>query len=128
LIRPGGSLRNASSITAAVFSGAEALARARASAAALAIVRYQRANAGAVPATLGDLVPQYLAVAPIDPYTGLELRYIQEGSRFKVYAAGIDRQDDGGVWDRRSDVQIARRGLPKDVGIAVGAWPTAGVR
>jgi hypothetical protein len=128
LTRSFGGFRPGLSIDQTVAAAAEVLARARASAGALAVARYQRAHGGTLPGSLGDLVPAYLAAPIIDPYTGRDLRYRQEAGRYKVYAVGIDLTDDGGVWDRRSDVETARRGHPKDVGIAVGAWPAAGVK
>jgi hypothetical protein len=107
---------------------AESLARTRASIAALAIERYRRSHHGATPATLRELIPAYLPASLVDPYTGGELRYVSDGARYKVYSVGFNRQDDGGAWEQRSDLQTARRGNPKDVGIAVGAWPPAAVR
>jgi hypothetical protein len=128
LARPFGGLRANVNLDTTVWNGAEALARARASAGALAIARYQRAHAGALPGSLGELVPAYLAAPLVDPYTGRELQYVRDAARYKVYGVGLDRQDNGGVFDRTSDLQAGRRGHPKDVGIAVGAWPAADVR
>ena len=91
-----------------VWNGAEALARARASAGALAIARYQRAHAGALPGSLSELVPAYLAAPLVDPYTGRELKYLRDGAKYKVYGVGLNRQDDGGVWDQRSDLQTGQ--------------------
>jgi hypothetical protein len=122
---PFGSIRAGLGLDTTVWNAAESLARARASVAALAIARYQRAHGGALPASLGDLVPAYLGAPPSDPYSGSELKYRSEGTRFKVYGVGIDRRDDGGAWEQRSDLQTNRRGHPKDVGVAVGAWPAA---
>jgi hypothetical protein len=107
---------------------AEGLALTRASIAALAIARYRHSHDGATPAALRDLMPAYLAAPLIDPYTGHELKYQREGSRYKVYSVGFNRQDDGGVWEQRSDLLTTRRGHPKDVGIAVGVWPAAAVQ
>ena len=128
LARPFGGLRANVNLDTTVWNGAEALARARASAGALAIARYQRAHAGALPASLGELIPTYLAAPLVDPYTGRELKYLRDGAKYKVYGAGLDREDNGGVWDHRSDLQAGRRGHPKDVGIAVGVWPAADVK
>jgi hypothetical protein len=36
-----------------------------------------------------------------------------------VYSIGANRQDDGGVWEQHSDLQLSRRGNPLDIGIAV---------
>jgi hypothetical protein len=128
LSRPYGRLASNVNLEASVANGAEALARNRASAAALAVARYRRAHGGALPVRLADLVPAYLAATPVDPYTGSEQKYVHEGDRYKVYAVGLNRRDDGGVWDHRSDLLTSRRGDPKDVGIAVGMWPAAGLK
>ena len=126
LSRPYGRLAANVNLEASVANGAEALARNRASAGALAVARYRRARGGALPGRLADLVPAYLAGPLVDPYTGSELKYRHDGDRYKLYTVGINRQDDGGEWEQRSDLLTSRRGDPKDVGIAVGAWPAAG--
>jgi hypothetical protein len=102
---------------------AESLARTRASIGALAAARYQHDHDGESPATLQQLVPAYLPAPLIDPYTGTELRYWHDCGGFKVYSVGIDRKDDGGKWERHSDLQQSRRGNPADVGIEVGLSP-----
>jgi len=127
LVRPFGGLRAGLNLDGTVWNAAEALARTRASAGALAIARYRLAHGGALPGSLGELVPAYLAAPLIDPYTGSELKYQHFGANYRVYSVGINRQDDGGVWDQRSDLQTSRRGDPKDVGIAVG-WPSTELR
>jgi hypothetical protein len=103
---------------------AETLARTRASIVVLAIARYQRAH-GALPGSVADLVPAYLAAPLVDPFTGEPLKYRHEGDKYKAYSVGFNRQDDGGTWDSPSDLQTGRRGYPLDVGIAVGAWPAS---
>jgi hypothetical protein len=108
------------SLEGAVMNAAEALASARASVGAVAVARYSRAHEGAPPASLRDLVPQYLSGPLIDPYTGKEMKYLHDGRTFKVYSVGINRQDDGGKWDQTSDLQESRRGNPPDIGIVVG--------
>ncbi len=123
MIRPFGRHVAAAQVDFYVPRLAESMAGARASEAALAVARYRRAHAGALPAALSDLVPSYLSSVPLDPYTGRELIYRVDGGKYKVYTVGLNRQDDGGVWDQHSDLQYARRGDPKDIGIAVGAWP-----
>lgn len=60
-----------------------------------AILEYRAAN-GTCPASLKDLVPEYLPVEPQDVYTGETLKYTTDGTNFKVYAIGKNRQDDGG--------------------------------
>lgn len=114
----------AASLAAAVPQAAEALARTRASVGAVAVARYRHEHGGVLPASLDDLRPTYLADALIDPYTGTGLRYRRDGMRYKVYSVGQNRQDDGGTWEQRSDLQASRRGDPPDIGISVGAWPS----
>lgn len=100
-------------------NAAESLTRARASVAALAVARYQRSHGGALPATLADLVPEYLPGPLTDPYTGGELMYRRQGAGYKVYGAGANRKDDGGTWELTSDLVTTRRGAPKDIGVSV---------
>jgi hypothetical protein len=118
-IRPTGPNMAALDLEASVTTAAETLARTRVSVAALAVARYQRAHHGSLPDALQDLSSNYLSTQPIDPYTGKPLIYRQDGKSFKVYSVGINRRDDGGVWDPPSDLQSSRRGNPLDVGIAV---------
>jgi hypothetical protein len=108
------------SLEGAVMNVAESLARVRASVGAVAVARYSRGHDGALPASLADLVPDYLSGPLIDPYSGKELKYRYDGRTYRVYSVGINRQDEGGRWDRSSDLQESRRGNPPDIGIAVG--------
>ncbi len=64
--------------------------------AALAVERYRMAHDGKLPATLADLVPQYLAAVPLDPYDGKPLRFKPLVKGFVVYSLGEDGDDDGG--------------------------------
>jgi hypothetical protein len=102
---------------------AEALARARASVAAIAVARYRHDHRD-LPSSLQQLVPAYLPATLTDPYTGAELSYRHDATGYKVYSVGINRKDDGGTWEQHSDLQFARRGNPPDIGIAVGPWRT----
>jgi hypothetical protein len=104
-------------------SVAETLARTNASIGALAIARWRTDHGGAVPASLRDLGPKYVSVPLVDPYSGGELKYIADAQGYRVYSVGSNRQDDGGVWEQRSDLQVSRRGDPLDVGIAVRESP-----
>lgn len=126
LTSPMGSHRATASLSMAIARDAEALARARASVGAVAAARYRLAHQGTSPSTLQDLIPEYLSAPLIDPYSGKELKYLHDATSYKVYSVGINRQDDGGTWDRNSDLQFSRRGNPPDIGISVGAWPAAG--
>lgn len=125
LTRPFGSHSATVSLSIAIARAAEALASARASVGAVAVARYRHAHQGALPATLQDLIPEYLSAPLIDPYTGKEFTYRHDRRNYKVYSAGINRQDDGGEWEQNSDLQVTRRGNPPDIGISVGARPVA---
>ncbi len=110
---------------------AESLARTRASVGAVAVARWRADHAGALPASLHDLVPSYISAPLVDPYTGQEFKYViggperaaLQGVGYRVYSVGANRKDDGGKWEQSSDLQWARRGEPLDVGIAVTTLP-----
>src|SRR4051812_25353138 len=68
----------------------------RTSEAALAIERFRLANSSALPETLQDLVPKFLARVPDDPFDGKPLRYQKRSSGYVVYSVGSDLQDDNG--------------------------------
>jgi hypothetical protein len=104
-------------------SMAESLARTRASIGALGIERWRVAHGGALPPALHDLTTEYVAVKLADPYSGSELVYSRIAGGYKIYSVGINDRDDGGTWDSRSDLQMARRGDPLDVGIVVREFP-----
>jgi hypothetical protein len=122
---PFGSHAATASLTRTIARDAEALASARASAGALAVARYQYAHNGTLPPTLHVLIPQYVSAPLIDPYSGMDLKYVRDGATYKVYSVGINRQDDGGRWEQNPDLQLSRRGNPPDIGIAVGVRPAA---
>lgn len=126
LTRPLGSQSATASLASAIARDAESLATARASVGAVAVARYRRAHDGVLPTTLQELIPQYMSAPLIDPYSGVDLKYVREGTAYKVYSVGINRQDDGGRWEQNPDLQLPRRGNPPDIGISVGAWPAAG--
>jgi hypothetical protein len=63
---------------------------------AVAIERHRLDHNGALPATLGSLVPQYLKEVPLDAYDGQPIRYAQRPKGYVVYSVGVDRRDDGG--------------------------------
>lgn len=73
----------------------------RAGAAQLAIELYRRHH-GKPPATLQDLVPQYLAEEPADPFTGKPLLYRFDGEEILVYSVSANGVDDGGVMGESS--------------------------
>jgi hypothetical protein len=74
----------------------------RASAAAVAVERYRRDHAGALPAALQDLVPQYLEAVSQDPATGQALLFKKDAGSYTIYSVGPDKKDDGG--DLNSDL------------------------
>jgi hypothetical protein len=67
---------------------------AAATAVLLTLRAYQLEN-GALPGSLGDLVPRYLECVPADPQDGEPLRYSRE--RGVVYSVGDDSVDEGGA-------------------------------
>ena len=63
---------------------------------ATALRRFQFAR-GNYPATLDEMVPKYLAAAPIDPFDGQPLRYRRNtNGTFLLYSVGSDSKDDDG--------------------------------
>ncbi len=64
----------------------------------IALERF-RARTGAYPESLAVLVPAELAAEPIDAWAGVSLRYRRDGSSYRLYATGLDAQDDGGKTD-----------------------------
>ena len=62
---------------------------------ALAVERYRLAN-GRLPDTLQELVPDFLASAPHDPFDGQQLRYRRLASGYVVYSIGQDLTDNQG--------------------------------
>ena len=123
LTQPLGAHMAANVLASYVNGVAEALARTRASAGGVAVARYRRDHAGAMPDTLQTLVPGYLPAPLIDPFSGGELKFRHDGVGYKIYSIGSNRKDDGGEWERSSDLQLSRRGNPLDIGIEVGSWP-----
>ncbi|MDP2321206.1 MAG: hypothetical protein Q8O42_17920 [Acidobacteriota bacterium] len=81
----------------------------RASVAAIAVERYRRDHAGALPGGLQDLVPQYLDAVPQDPVTGQALLFKKEARSYTIYSVGTDKQDNGG--DLNSELlQVIKQG------------------
>lgn len=60
----------------------------------LAIKAFQLKH-GKLPETLGELVPEFLPVVPLDDYDGKPLRY--QPTKRLLYSVGSDFKDDGGV-------------------------------
>jgi hypothetical protein len=53
-------------------------------------------NTGRFPENLEALVPEYLAAAPIDPFTGRPLVYRLSADGILIYSLGSNQKDDGG--------------------------------
>jgi hypothetical protein len=79
-----------------VERGARETGRLRAAAAGVAAVRFRKAK-GRWPRSLEELVPKWLAEAPMDPFTGKPLPYRVDDEGVVVYSVGVDGKDDGGV-------------------------------
>jgi CubicO group peptidase (beta-lactamase class C family) len=62
---------------------------------ALALALY-RAERGAYPERLEQLVPKYVAEMPKDLYSGAAIRYKREGTGYLLYSLGPNGKDDGG--------------------------------
>jgi len=63
---------------------------------AVAVAAY-RAKNGKYPARPQELVPEFIADMPIDPYDNKPLRMIPNGSGVTLYSIGEDMQDGGGA-------------------------------
>ncbi len=87
----------------------------------LVAILQNRLDRGALPQRLGELTPASLAAVPIDEYSGMHLRYLQEGGDFKLYSVGENLQDDGG-----SSKKIKAGGGKGSLGPAdIVYWPPA---
>ena len=84
-----------SAVKASFVAAARGIARTRLADIALAAQRYRLAR-GRLPATLDDLVSEFLTAIPLDPFTGKPLRYVPTDDGFVVYSVDADRKDDGG--------------------------------
>lgn len=96
----------------------EYLATSRSAAVCIALTRH-RLEKGAYPAALDELVPQYIAAVPADPFDQQPLRYRVEGGMAVVYSVGPDRKDDAGKV-RPGDAPPAEG---RDVGLELIALP-----
>jgi hypothetical protein len=91
---------------ASIFSGAtaratqvdyRAMAERRLAVVALAARLYALDHLGRLPANLEELTPRYLPSVPIDPLSGVALRYVNDVARPRIYSVGEDGVDDGGT-------------------------------
>ncbi len=65
---------------------------------AIALRMYRKKN-GNYPGLLKELVPDIVRELPLDPFTGKDYLYRQEGNGFVVYSLGDNKKDDGGRGD-----------------------------
>lgn len=63
---------------------------------AVAMERFHLAK-GRWPQKLDELVPQYLAEVPRDPFDGAPLRMARQGTAVIVYSVSLDKLDQGGI-------------------------------
>ena len=82
---------------------------------AIAIHRHQLAH-GLPPATLSDLLPQFISEMPIDPFDLRPLRYRVLDESWQLYSVGENGIDDGG--DPRPIKPKKKFEIPKDM-----VWP-----
>ena len=62
----------------------------------LATCRY-RAKKVKYPEKLDDLVPDFIAFVPVDPFDGQQIRYKISDKKATIYSVGKDGVDDGGI-------------------------------
>jgi hypothetical protein len=67
----------------------------------IACLEAYRKERGSYPASLDQLVPDYLPDVPEDPWTGSPLIYRLSSERYTLYATGPNCVDDGGATDGR---------------------------
>ena len=83
----------------------------------VAIERSRREHREAMPAHLEDLVPGYLEVLPVDPYSGQRLLLRTEARSYAVYSLGPNGRDDRGDFTLLRFAQGVRES--RDVGIRI---------
>ena len=75
---------------------AECLAQLRLGWTAVALEQFRAAHENRYPAALSELTPEYLSVAPADPFDGQPLRYQKKAGGYVLYSIGPDLADDSG--------------------------------
>jgi len=83
---------------------------------ALAIRRYEVTH-GKLPASTAELVPEFIPEVPADYTNGGVIQYATRDKSFKLWAIGIDGEDNGGS-TKRID-----RGSPNWNRLADVTWP-----
>jgi len=78
-------------------SEGDVVARLRTAQVALAVERFRCRHAGRLPATLEELVPDYLTALPPDPLDGKSLRFELIDSGYAIYTSGVDARNGGSL-------------------------------
>lgn len=87
---------------------------------ALAVERFRITHDGALPATLAELAPVFMASTPTDPFDGQALRFKPLPGGFVVYSVGPDLKDDSGSEPGPGDRKFTgTRVTPKDLTFTV---------
>jgi hypothetical protein len=97
------------SLTRGLEAFARDTAQLRNAATALAVERFGL-KAGQPPATLEELVPEFLESVPIDPFDGQPLRYRLSEKGYVVYSVSLNLKDDGGTYGQRGSRRDPRSG------------------
>jgi len=84
----------------------------------IACIEAYRGEHGVYPGGLADLVPGYMPELPIDPWTGKPLLYIRLVEGYKLYAAGPNKRDDGGLTDPHEHLGLDQVFVP----VQTGTW------
>ena len=97
------------------------LAARRVLVATLAVERYRRDHAGALPPSLQTLVPAYRGAVPVDPFSGDPLTYRTSPDGYLLYSLDTNLRNDGGaLYGIGSRRQLTPRGgEARDLGIRV---------
>ena len=95
-----------SGLDAHVVREARGLANLRLATAAVALEQFRVEHGSRYPASLSELVPNYLAAPPADPFDGQPLRYRKHGPGYLLYSIGPDLKDDGGERKKGKDGDI----------------------
>lgn len=82
-------------IDSTIFREASEVAHVRTAQTALAVERFRKLH-GRLPQNLDELVPQFLAVVPEDPFDGQPLRYHLLKKGCVIYSVGRDGHDNNG--------------------------------
>ena len=94
---------------------ARVLAVRRVAIAVLAVERYRRSHAGALPTSLDTLVPALLSAVPQDPFSELPLAYRPAADGYAIYSVDVNCRDDGGAFygHRAAVTKFVAAGAPR---------------